>query len=126
MKRRGSSSSSTVIVVADPSTFANVVQQLTGMPKPDIAENREENNGKPMEKPLLIKPVPKRPAAEDVTGKSSPWLSSLVTSSHPHPLLTPPLDTKYPSIMQPKPQDDLFTTLEGISKYLEEDNILFD
>ncbi|GLJ39942.1 hypothetical protein SUGI_0817000 [Cryptomeria japonica] len=120
MKRRRSPSSSPVVVMADPSTFSNVVQRLTGMPKPDISENKEGYNENAMKKPLLFKPVPKRPTIDQVTGKSSPWLSSLIlptfTSSH-----SPPLDTRYPSIMKTQPEDDLFTTIQIFSKFLEEE-----
>ncbi|GLJ39932.1 hypothetical protein SUGI_0816650 [Cryptomeria japonica] len=81
MKRGRSSSPSTVVVVTDASEFSKVVQELTGMPKPNVAEKRQENNEKATEKSRLIKPVAKRPTVDQVAGNRSPWLSVIVPPS---------------------------------------------
>ncbi|GLJ39861.1 hypothetical protein SUGI_0815100 [Cryptomeria japonica] len=81
----------TIFVSAEPSNFRSVVQKFTGRP----VENTIEGS-------LLLKPVPKRPEAKQLSANSCQWLSSLSSTSSESQRFSPQvrssLSSEYPFI----------------------------
>ncbi|GLJ23777.1 hypothetical protein SUGI_0451180 [Cryptomeria japonica] len=103
--------------------FQDVVQRLTGMPKPHRIMNNDDDKGKSSDGVVLLKPVAKRPKAEEkLCDNTCPWISLLapLPSSHNLPLssssflkeIPPPPTTTEDSMPSPPL---LFTT------FMEED-----
>ncbi|GLJ39863.1 hypothetical protein SUGI_0815160 [Cryptomeria japonica] len=75
----------TILLTAEPSNFRDVVQQFTGRPK--------ENS---IERSLLLKPVPKRPEAKQLSASTCQWFSSLSATSSTSESFSPQLKSSLP------------------------------
>ncbi|GLJ23776.1 hypothetical protein SUGI_0451130 [Cryptomeria japonica] len=100
-------------VSTDISHFKYVVQRFTGMPKPHRINNDNDDMGKSSDGLVVLKPVAKRPKAEEkLCDNNCPWISSLapLPSSHNTSFLKEILPTTTTTVDSMASPPLLFTT----------------